>query len=79
MVFSFGSVTTVRSTSGFLPKGKTANSTSSVLGGSSSPPFHTSASRPAGRPPNASGESGSHTRVNVASVNACAACLVGPG
>ncbi len=33
MVFSFGSVTIVRSTSGFLPKGKTTNSTSSVLGG----------------------------------------------
>ena len=67
MVVSFGSVTIFRSTSGFFPKGKTTNSTSSVLDGSSSPPFHTSASMPAGRPPNASGESGSHTRVNVAS------------
>ena len=65
MVFSLGSVTTFRSTSGFLPKGKTTNSTSSALGGSSSSPFHRSASMPAGRPPNASGESGSHTRVNV--------------
>src|ERR1700678_2515610 len=67
MVLSFGSVTIFRSISGLIPKGKTTNSTSSALDGSSSPPFHTSASRPAGRPPNASGESGSHTRVNVAS------------
>src|ERR1700678_837261 len=67
MVLSFGSVTIFCSTSGFFPKGKTANSTSSALDGSSSPPFHTSASMPAGRPPNASGASGSHTRVNVAS------------
>src|ERR1700677_1369701 len=67
MVVSFGSVTTFRSISGFIPSGKTTNSTSSALDGSSSPPFHTSASRPAGRPPNASGGSGSHTRVNVAS------------
>src|ERR1700677_1101333 len=67
MVLSFGSVTIFRSISGLIPKGKTTNSTSSALDGSSSPPFHRSASRPAGRPPNASGESGSHTRVNVAS------------
>src|ERR1700678_3949919 len=67
MVVSFGSVTIFRSISGLIPKGKTTNSTSSALDGSSSPPFHTSASRPAGRPPNASGGSGSHTRVNVAS------------
>src|ERR1700689_457212 len=67
MVLSFGSVTIFRSTSGFFPKGKTANSTSSAPDGSPPPPFPTSAPIPAGRPPNASGESGSHTRVNVAS------------
>src|ERR1700722_11549145 len=76
MVLRRGSWVIFRVISGlFAPSGKTTNSTSSALGGRSSPPFHTSASMPAGRPPNASGESGSHTRVNVASMNARAACL----
>src|ERR1700684_2088902 len=69
-VLRLGSVPIFRIISGFTPEGRTTYSTSSAVGGNSSPPFHTSASMPAGRPPNASGESGSHTRVNIASVNA---------
>src|SRR4051794_41100980 len=49
------------------PNGITTNSTSAAESGSCSPPFHTSARRPSGISPNASGGSGSHTRVTVAS------------